>query len=107
MIAHAHSLLARLMVDREGVTAMEYGVIAAGIVLAVATAAATLGSDVSALSARLPGRSDPAKPAAWQDYADKIAWPVRRRLFRAAWPAHAQGSDQIPEPARFPRPTRC
>ena len=49
MIASAHSLLARLMLDREGVTAMEYGVIAAGIVIAVAAAAATLGSDVSAL----------------------------------------------------------
>ncbi|HSZ88807.1 MAG TPA: Flp family type IVb pilin [Acetobacteraceae bacterium] len=55
MIAHAHSLLARLMVDREGVTAMEYGVIAAGIVLAVATAAATLGSDVSALFGSIAG----------------------------------------------------
>ena len=49
MIASAQSLLARLMLDREGVTAMEYGVIAAGIVIAVAAAAATLGSDVSAL----------------------------------------------------------
>ena len=49
MIAYAHSLLARLMIDREGVTAMEYGVIAAGIVLVVATAASTLGNDVSAL----------------------------------------------------------
>ena len=38
MIAHAHSLLARLMVDREGVTAMEYGVIAAGIVLEIGRA---------------------------------------------------------------------
>ena len=43
------------MVDREGVTAMEYGVIAAGIVLAVATAAATLGSDVSALFGSIAG----------------------------------------------------
>ena len=49
MIAYARSLLARLMVDREGVTAMEYGVIAAGIVLVVATAAATLGTQVSTL----------------------------------------------------------
>jgi pilus assembly protein Flp/PilA len=55
MIAYAHSLLARLMVDREGVTAMEYGVIAAGIVLVVATAATTLGSDVSALFTSLAG----------------------------------------------------
>ena len=37
------------MIDRKGVTAMEYGVIAAGIVLVVATAAATLGTQVSTL----------------------------------------------------------
>jgi pilus assembly protein Flp/PilA len=49
MIAHAYSLLGRLMVDRKGVTAMEYGVIAAGIVLVVAVAAATLGTQVSTL----------------------------------------------------------
>ena len=36
-------------------TAMEYGVIAAGIVLAVAMAAATLGSDVSALFGSIAG----------------------------------------------------
>jgi pilus assembly protein Flp/PilA len=55
MIAHAHSLLTRLMVDRKGVTAMEYGVIAAGIVLVVATAASTLGNDVSALFTSIAG----------------------------------------------------
>jgi pilus assembly protein Flp/PilA len=41
--------LERVKVDRKGVTAMEYGVIAAGIVLVVATAAATLGTKVSTL----------------------------------------------------------
>ena len=56
MIAYAHSLLARLMVDRKGVTAMEYGVIAAGIVLVVATAAATLGTNVSALFTNIAGK---------------------------------------------------
>ena len=55
MIAYAHSLLARLIVDRAGVTAMEYGVIAAGIVIAVAAAAVTLGSDVSALFTSIGG----------------------------------------------------
>ena len=59
MFAYAHSLLARLVVDREGVTAMEYGVIAAGIVLVVATAAATLGATFRRSSLRLPGCSDP------------------------------------------------
>jgi pilus assembly protein Flp/PilA len=56
MIAHAYSLLGRLMVDRTGVTAMEYGVIAAGIVLVVATAAATLGTNVSALFTSIAGK---------------------------------------------------
>jgi pilus assembly protein Flp/PilA len=56
MIAHAYSLLGRLMVDRKGVTAMEYGVIAAGIVLVVATAAATLGGQVSGLFAKIGGQ---------------------------------------------------
>jgi pilus assembly protein Flp/PilA len=55
MFANAHALLAHLMVDRKGVTAMEYGVIAAGIVLVVATAAATLGNDVSALFTSIAG----------------------------------------------------
>ena len=43
------SLLERVKVDRTGVTAMEYGVIATGIVIVVATAAASLGSKVSTL----------------------------------------------------------
>ena len=49
MFPYAYSLLGRVVADRKGVTAMEYGVIAAGIVLVVATAAATLGTDVAAL----------------------------------------------------------
>jgi len=56
MITCVYSLLGRLMVDREGVTAMEYGVIAAGIVLVVATAAATLGTNVSALFNNIAGQ---------------------------------------------------
>ena len=55
MLAHTYSLLARLVVDRKGVTAMEYGVIAAGIVIAVAAAAVTLGSDISALFTSIGG----------------------------------------------------
>ena len=49
MFAYIFALLERVKVDRKGVTAMEYGVIAAGIVIAVAAAAVTLGSKVSAL----------------------------------------------------------
>jgi Flp pilus assembly pilin Flp len=48
MFAYIFALLERVKVDRKGVT-MEYGVIAAGIVIAVATAAASLGSKVSTL----------------------------------------------------------
>jgi Flp pilus assembly pilin Flp len=46
MFAYTFALLERVKVDRKGVTAMEYGVIAAGI---LATAAATLGAKVSTL----------------------------------------------------------
>jgi pilus assembly protein Flp/PilA len=53
MFAYAFALLERVKVDRKGVTAMEYGVIAAGIVLVVATAAAMLGSKVSTLFASI------------------------------------------------------
>jgi len=49
MFAHIFALLERAKVDRKGVTAMEYGVIAAGIVIIVATAAASLGTKVSTL----------------------------------------------------------
>jgi pilus assembly protein Flp/PilA len=49
MFAYAFALLERVKAERKGVTAMEYGVIAAGIVIAVATAAATLGTKVSTL----------------------------------------------------------
>ena len=49
MFAYIFALLERVKIDRKGVTAMEYGVIAAGIVLVVAAAAATLGSKVSTL----------------------------------------------------------
>jgi len=55
MFPYAYSVLTRVAADRNGVTTMEYGVIAAGIVLAVATAAATLGSDVSALFGSIAG----------------------------------------------------
>jgi Flp pilus assembly pilin Flp len=49
VFAYAFALLERVKVERKGVTAMEYGVIAAGIVIVVATAAATLGTKVSTL----------------------------------------------------------
>ena len=56
MFAYAFALLERVKVDRKGITAMEYAVIATGIVVAVATAAATLGSKVSALFSTITGK---------------------------------------------------
>ena len=41
--------LTRVMADRKGVTALEYGVIAAGIVAVVAVAATALGTRLSTL----------------------------------------------------------
>jgi pilus assembly protein Flp/PilA len=55
MLAYAYSLLVHVTADRKGVTAMEYGVIAAGIVIAVAAAAASLGNNVSALFTTIGG----------------------------------------------------
>jgi len=49
MVACCLALLDCLKADRKGVTAMEYGVIAAGIIFVVATAAIALGSDITAL----------------------------------------------------------
>ena len=54
-LAYAYSLLERVKADRKGVTAMEYGVIAAGIVIAVAAAATTVGNDISALFTSIGG----------------------------------------------------
>jgi Flp pilus assembly pilin Flp len=56
MFAYVFALMERVKVDRKGVTAMEYGVIAAGIVIAVAAAAVTLGSKVSTLFGVLGGK---------------------------------------------------
>jgi Flp pilus assembly pilin Flp len=56
MFAYVFALMERVKVDRKGVTAMEYGVIAAGIVIAVAAAAVTLGSKVSTLVGVLGGK---------------------------------------------------
>ncbi len=56
MFAYVFALLERVKVDRKGVTAMEYGVIAAGIVLVVATAAATLGTKISTLFGAIGGK---------------------------------------------------
>ena len=55
MFAYVFALMERVKVDRKGVTAMEYGVIAAGIVIAVAAAAVTLGSKITALFTAIGG----------------------------------------------------
>ena len=56
MFAYTFALLERVKIDRKAVTAMEYGVIAAGIVLVVATAAAALGTKVSTLFGSIGGK---------------------------------------------------
>jgi pilus assembly protein Flp/PilA len=56
MFAYTFALLERVKIDRKGVTAMEYGVIAAGIVLVVATASAALGTKVSTLFSTIGGK---------------------------------------------------
>ena len=56
MFAYIFALMERVRIDRRGVTAMEYGVIAAGIVIVVATAAASLGSKVSTLFGNIGGK---------------------------------------------------
>lgn len=47
MFAYMFALLERVKVDRKGVTALEYGVIAAAIIVAIATVVGTLGTDIS------------------------------------------------------------
>ncbi|MGA9014306.1 MAG: Flp family type IVb pilin [Acetobacteraceae bacterium] len=55
MFAYTFALLERVKADRKGVTAMEYGVIAAGIVIAVAAAAVSLGGKITALFTAIGG----------------------------------------------------
>jgi pilus assembly protein Flp/PilA len=55
MLAYLLPLLGRLRSNDRGVTAMEYGVIAAGIVVAVATAAKTIGTDLTSLFTSIGG----------------------------------------------------
>lgn len=47
MFAYMFALLERLKADHRGVTALEYGVIAAAIIVAIATVVGTLGTDIS------------------------------------------------------------
>jgi pilus assembly protein Flp/PilA len=47
MFAYMFALLERVKVDRKGVTALEYGVIAAAIIVAIATVVGTLGTSIS------------------------------------------------------------
>jgi pilus assembly protein Flp/PilA len=47
MLLHHFVLVRRLINDRKGVTALEYGVIAAAIIVAIATVVGTLGTTLS------------------------------------------------------------
>jgi pilus assembly protein Flp/PilA len=48
MFAYMFALLERVKVDRRGVTALEYGVIAAAIIVAIAGVVTTLGTNIAA-----------------------------------------------------------
>lgn len=48
--------IARFVKDESGATAIEYGLIAAGIAVAIITAVGTLGSNLSALFTDLAGK---------------------------------------------------
>jgi pilus assembly protein Flp/PilA len=47
MLHHSLVLIMRLITDRKGVTALEYGVIAAAIIVAIATVVGSLGTTLS------------------------------------------------------------
>lgn len=47
MLLHSFVLVMRLLTDRKGVTAMEYGVLTAAIILAVATILGSLSTTLS------------------------------------------------------------
>jgi pilus assembly protein Flp/PilA len=56
-------LFARFVRDESGATAIEYGLIAALIAVAIITAATTLGTDLSDLFGRISGKLKTAAPA--------------------------------------------
>lgn len=49
MIATLKSRILAVLMDRDGISAMEYGILAAAIIGVVATAAATIGTDLGTL----------------------------------------------------------
>jgi pilus assembly protein Flp/PilA len=57
------NLFARFAKDESGATAIEYGLIAALIAVAIITAATQLGTDIAALFTGISGKLTAAKPA--------------------------------------------
>lgn len=57
------NLFSRFVRDESGATAIEYGLIAALIAVAIITAATALGTDLSALFGRISGNLKNAAPA--------------------------------------------
>ena len=55
MLAYLLPLLGRLRSDDRGVTAMEYGVIAAGVILAIYTVVGEIGTSLSATFTTIKG----------------------------------------------------
>jgi Flp pilus assembly pilin Flp len=64
MVGKAFFLLSSLKADRKGVTALEYGVIAAVLVVAVAGAAGTFGGEIKTFLGGIMGKINGAMPGA-------------------------------------------
>ena len=56
MFAYCFALLERVKADRKGVTALEYGVIAAAIIVAISVVVGTLGTNLSTTFSTVAGK---------------------------------------------------
>ena len=60
MLNFTRKQIAKFVANEEGVTAIEYGLIAAGVAVVVAVAAGLLGTDISELFGRIGAELDTA-----------------------------------------------
>jgi pilus assembly protein Flp/PilA len=109
MFPYVFALLERVKVDRKGVTAMEYGVIAAGIVIIVATAAVSLGTKVSTLFANLGGKLEGSHtPAASRaESIQRLPLPPARRAVNRPGRIERQLKRRVSGPADCRLVGRC
>ncbi len=56
MFTYCFVLLERLIADRKGVTALEYGVIAAAIIVAIGVTMGTMGTNLKAMFVSVSGQ---------------------------------------------------